>query len=129
MSLKQSSIDSATPRPNGDFALECWCRERNRACLRIETRAADVFLFPYAQLTGAEYTRKPEGEFMRIRFSTREVVVFGQNLSEIASALQEMAVDWIRPIPTRYINIAKSDGVKVMEIEVKDLDENGTSSE
>jgi hypothetical protein len=38
-------------------------------------------------------------------------------------------VDWIRPIPTRYINIAKSDGVKVMEIEVKDLDENSTPSE
>jgi hypothetical protein len=66
---------------------------------------------------------------MRIRFSTREVVVSGQNLSEIVSALQEMAVDWIRPIPTRYINIAKSDGVKVMEIEVKDLDENSTPSE
>ena len=128
MSLKQSSIDSSTHRPDGNSAFECWCRERNRACLRIETRAADVFLFPYSQLTGAEYARKPEGEFLRIRFSTREVVVSGENLSEIVSALQDMAVDWIRPIPARYINVAKSDGVKVMEIEVKELDENGTSS-
>jgi hypothetical protein len=126
MSLKQSSIDSATPRPNDDRSLDCWHRERNRPCLRIETLAG-VFLFPYAQLTAAEYTQESEGESMRIRFSTREVVVSGQNLGEIVSALQEMAVDWIKPLPARYASIARPDGVKITAIDVKDVDENSPS--
>jgi hypothetical protein len=64
---------------------------------------------------------------MRIRFSTREVVVSGQNLGEIVAALQEMAVDWIKPLPARYASISNLDGVKIMAIDVKDLDENSSS--
>jgi hypothetical protein len=126
MSLKQSSIDSASQRSNDDHSLDCWRRERNRPCLRVETLAS-VFLFPYAQLTAAEYTQESRGESIRLRFSTREVTLSGQNLGEIVAALQEMAVDWIKPLPTRYASIAKLDGVKIMAIDVKELDENSSS--
>jgi hypothetical protein len=39
--------------------------------------------------------------------------VSGQNLGEIVAALQEMAVDWIKPLPARYASISNLDGVKI----------------
>lgn len=118
MSLKQSSTNAATPPPAKEHVADCWRREHDHPCLRIETNSGEAFLFPYHQLQGAHHLRSPEMESLRISFSAHEVVLSGRNLSEIAAALQDLAIRWIKPVHSRYRRVAEVEGAFVTDIEV-----------
>ena len=119
MSLKQSLINPVTSAPSKEHLAECWRRERDRHCLRIELNSGEAFLFPYQQFLGAQHVRSKNPETLKISFSTHEVILSGRSLSEIAAALQDLAVDWIKPVPTRCQELAEVEGAFVTQIEVK----------
>ncbi len=122
MSIKQSSITPATPPTTREHLPDCWHRERDRQCLRIEVNSGEAFLFPYAQFLGAHHIRSANAEILKISFSTHQVSLSGKNLSEIALALEDLAVGWIKPVPGRYIKVAEAEGAFVTDIEVKAAD-------
>jgi hypothetical protein len=119
MSLKQSPINPATPPPVNEHLADCWRRERDRPCLRIETNSGEIFLFPYHQLHGAHHLRTAEAETLKIFFARNEVVLSGRRLSEIAAALDELAIRWIKSVQSRYLRVAETEGAFVADIEVK----------
>lgn len=51
--------------------------------------------------------RAASDETLKITLSTHEIALTGQRLEKMLVALQEFAVDWIRPLPTRYRNLDK----------------------
>ncbi len=114
MSLKQSPTNSAR-----EHLPDCWHRERDRHCLRIELNSAETFLFRYQQLLGVHHLRSTNSETLKISFSTHQVVLSGRNLAEISVALEELAVSWIRFVPGRYEKAAEFEGALVTGIEVK----------
>jgi hypothetical protein len=122
MSLKLSSLDSTSARGSGEHSPACWHRERNRNCLRIETSAGDTFIFPYSHLVAAHHQRSGNSETLRIFFPNHEVTLTGRLLGEIAAALQDLSVDWVKALPARYQSLAGSDGASVTKIEVKILE-------
>ncbi|MEP6672444.1 MAG: hypothetical protein ABJF10_24985 [Chthoniobacter sp.] len=122
MSLKQSSLDPTSPRAAGEHLPACWHRERNRNCLRIEASAGDTFIFPYPHLVAAHHQRSGNSETLRISFPNHEVTLTGRQLGEIASALQDLSVDWVKALPARYQSLAEMDGASVTQIEVKILE-------
>jgi hypothetical protein len=124
MSLKQSAKDSAAEREhfNGDSS-NCWHRERDRPCLRVEVRGDEVFIFPYQQFLCAHHVHTAVGETLKITLSTHEVTVEGRRMEKLVAALQEFAVAWIRPLPARYQNLRESAGPLITAIDVKALDE------
>lgn len=124
MSLKQLSKDSASEREDDvRVAFECWHRERDRPCLRVEIRRDEVFIFPYQQFLGAQHLRTADNETLRITLSTHEVTLTGLRLEKLLSALQDFAVDWIRPLPERYRNLLVDGEARITSIDVKTLDE------
>ncbi len=120
MSLKQSAKDSANEGENaGDLDRNCWRRGRDCACLRIDIGADEVFIFPYQQFLGAQHTRQPESETLIISFSSHEITVSGWKLSEIASALQDLSIAWIKTIPARYRGFPDKNGPWITQIDLK----------
>lgn len=121
MSLKQSSKDSSAVHGSSS-TFECWRRERDRACLRVEIRPDETFVFPYQQFFGAHHVRAGV-ETLKITFSTHEITLSGDGMEELLAALQEFAVDWIRPMPGRYRNLGQNREPLITAIEVKALSE------
>ena len=119
MSLKQSPINAATSTSIKEHLPDCWRRERDRHRLRIELNSGEAFLFPYQQFLGAHHVRSNNPETLKISFSTHEVMLSGKNLSEIATALEDIAVEWMRPVPSRYHRVAQWEGALITDIEVK----------
>lgn len=124
MSLKQSARDSAAEREhfNGDSS-NCWHRERDRPCLRVEVRGDEVFIFPYQQFLCAHHVYTAVGETLKITLSTHEVTVEGLRLEKLVAALQEFSVEWIKPLPTRYRELVKTSESVITSIHVKTLGE------
>ncbi len=118
MSLKQSPTNTATPPLPKEHVADCWRREPDHPCLRIETNSGEAFLFPYHQFHRAHYLRSADTETLKIFFATHEVAVSGKRLSEIAAALQDLAVRWIKPVHSRYRSVAEAAGAFVANIEV-----------
>ena len=119
MSLKQSQINAVTSAPSKQHLPDCWRREHDRPCLRIETNSGEAFLFPYHQFQGAHHCHSNDLETLKISFSTHEVILSGRNLSEIAVALEDLAIRWIKPVQSRYRRVAEVEGAFVTHIEVK----------
>ncbi len=122
MSLKQSSTDSSD-ESGGRGISDCWRRERDRICLRVEMRADEVFIFPYQQFLGAHHVRIAAGETLKITLSTHEVTLSGHRIAKLLAALQEFAVDWIRPLPTRYHDLGRDSEPLIKAIDVRALGE------
>lgn len=58
-------------------------------------------------------------ETLIISFSTHEVFLSGRSFSEIATALGDLAFQWIKACPSRYQRVAEMDEALVFNIEVK----------
>ncbi len=124
MSLKLSSKDSPGERENVNHSIsECWHREPDRTCLRVEVRADEVFIFPYQQFFGAHHVRTMAGETLKITLSTHEITLTGLRLEKLLAALQEFAVAWIRPLPTRYRDLGRDSEALITAVDVRALSE------
>jgi hypothetical protein len=122
MSLKQSSIDPSAARASGEQSPVCWHRDRNRNCLRIDASAGDTFLFPYQHIVAVHHNRAGNSETLRISFPNHEVTLSGRHLDEIAAAMQDLAVGWVKALPARYQSLAEIEGASVTQIEVKTIE-------
>jgi hypothetical protein len=91
-------------------------------CLRVSAQP-EVFILPYQQFHCARYTKQSDCETLSVSFSTHEIIVSGRQLDELALALQEMSVDWIKAIPARYRAAPENDGARITQIEVKASDQ------
>ena len=120
MSLKQSSNEPPNLRPGtAENDRDCWQRDRNCTCLKIEIPPGELFIFPYLQFLSAQHTRANGDETLRIAFGTHQIIISGSQLGEIAAALQELAVVRIGVVPSRYRQLRESKGAWVTGIEVK----------
>lgn len=119
MSLRQSFTDLSRQRPpDAERRSLCWRQGREQPCLRVE-RKSDAFIFPYQQFLGAHHTRQGEVDSLIISFSTHEITISGRQLDEVALALQELAIVWIKTIPERYRELPKNEGPWITQIDVK----------
>lgn len=124
MSLKQSSKGSSgEPENVANDMAKCWHRERDRACLRVEMRTDEVFIFPYQQFLGAHHVRASACETVKITLSTHELTLTGHRLEKLLAALQEFALDWIRPFPMRYRDLGEGSEGIITSIDVRALGE------
>lgn len=124
MSLKQSSKGSSGERENVPHSVsDCWHRGPDRTCLRVEARADEVFIFPYQQFFGAHHVRAVAGETLKITFSTHEVTLTGLRLEKLLTALEEFAVAWIKPLPSRYRDLNQDSEALITAVDVRALGE------
>jgi hypothetical protein len=63
----------------------CWQREAPCACLRVETSADDVHVFPYQHLVTASLNETGESETLRLAFSSHDIEITGRNLRPLSA--------------------------------------------
>ncbi len=60
---------------------------------------------------------------LKITFSTHEIALSGHRMEKLLAALQEFAVDWIRPMPVRYRDLGQNSELLITAIDVRALGE------
>jgi hypothetical protein len=100
-------------------APACWQREAPCPCLRVETRANEMCLFPYQHLVNASLTNSEGVETLRLAFSSHDVEIAGHNLRSLFLALQDFAVKWVRSMPERYHTLTAGDDGLITEIRIE----------
>ena len=120
MIIKQSSrvgseaSDDATGR-----VIVCWSREREHSCLRVKTGDGATFLLPYQHFVSAHHSTAEGKETLRLLFVTHSITMQGRNFSELLSALQDYAVEWIAPAPTRYHSLNAEKSVLISHLDIQ----------
>ena len=98
----------------------CWQREAPCPCLRVQTRANEMRLFPYQHLVNASLINSEGVETLRLAFSSHDVEIAGHNLRSLFLALQEFAVKWVRSMPGRYHGLEHPENGAVSSIRIRE---------
>ena len=108
--------DSAAPAGSRAKDVTCWSTDSSAHCLRVE-KPNEIHLFPYGYFQHAKLIKKPGDESLHIRFQDTIITVTGKNLEPLCSALERLAVDWIRVLPPAQRTFPKSEGfIEAIEI-------------
>jgi len=80
-------------------------------------KSGETHLFPYGYFQHAKLIQNSGDEILRIRFQDFLITVTGKNLGPLCGALQRLAVDRIRMLPSAQRTFSKSEGfIEAIEI-------------
>ena len=87
--------------------------------LRLELNPKGFYLLSYHHLELVKFEAGDGLDTLTLSFLKRTVLITGKNLRELGLALQDRAVEFVKPMPVfdRYSSLAISEGaVKAIEI-------------
>lgn len=99
----------------GDYYME-------KDNLRLELNSKSFLLLPYHHLELVKFEAGESLDTLTLSFINRTVCIVGKSLRELALALQDRAVEFIRVLPAldRYVVlVGHESSVKTIEIEEK----------
>src|SRR5208283_2859540 len=88
--------------------------------LRLELNPKGFYLLPYHHLELVKFEAGEGLDTLTLSFLKRTVLVTGKNLRELGLALQDRAVEFVKPMPVfdRYSSVGRNEAsVKAIEIE------------
>jgi hypothetical protein len=88
--------------------VQCWGENPNAQMLRVELRDGSVNLYPYAWLERVQFLPAEEADTMTLFFNRQSVRITGKKLRELVSALQRMAVEWVKEQSEHFDSIGTS---------------------
>ena len=93
--------------------------------LRLELNPKGFYLLPYHHLELVKFEAGDGLDALTLTFLKRTVLITGRNLRELGLALQDRAVEFIKPMPVfdRYSSVAGKEAL-VKSIEIQDNQEN-----
>ena len=86
--------------------------------LRLELSLKSFCLLPYHHLEFVTFESEAGQDTLTLIFLNRVVSIRGKNLRELALALQDRCVEFIKPLPERYAPLV-GDEVSVITIEIQ----------
>jgi hypothetical protein len=96
--------------------LNCWSTDSSAHCLRVE-KPGEIHLFPYGYFQHAKLVKNSGDETLYIQFQDCLVIVTGKRLEPLCGALERLAVDRIRLLPSPQRMFTKSEGfIEAIEI-------------
>ena len=108
--------DNEAPTGSRTKDVSCWSTDSSAHCLRVE-KPGEIHLFPYGYFQHAKLMQNSGDETLRIRFQDCLITVSGKNLEPLCGALQRLAVDRIRILPSAQRTFPKSEGfIEAIEI-------------
>jgi hypothetical protein len=87
--------------------------------LRLELTSKSFCLLPYYHLEMVKFEAGDGQDTLTLLFLNRTVCITGKNLRELALALQDRCVEFVKPLPERYAPMVGNE-VAVRTIEIKD---------
>lgn len=121
------SDDSGPTDRSGAKSSKCWHREPTATEIRLETGDNGTFLFPIHQKMFAHLTSADGQDVLTIGFPSHEVKIYGSRLLPVLAALQDSAVEWIKPLGQRFEFLTADNSPFVARVEVspKELPQQG----
>ena len=92
---------------------ECWASDASAKLLRIEVSPEKSLLLKFDQLIYAEFDNADKEQQLRVLFATHEVVIRGNALRRIETALQRLELSYLACCPPTLIP-SLSDGQPVI---------------
>jgi hypothetical protein len=88
--------------------------------LRVELRDGSVNLYQYAWLERVQFLPAEEADSLTLFFNRQSVRITGKKLRELVSALQRMAVEWVKERSEHFESAGSLNGAWVDSIKIGD---------
>jgi len=86
--------------------------------LRVELRDGSLNLYPYAWLERVQFVPAEEADSLTLFFNRQSVRITGKKLQELVSALQRMAVEWVKEQPNHFNSLDSNGSAFIENIEI-----------
>jgi len=100
---------------------ECWASDPNARALRVEIAPGHAILLPFDQFVWAESRTEGPGQVLRLVFAAHEVVVRGQALRKVETAMQRMELSHLACLPGSYRSLVADGQPVIREIAVQEV--------
>ena len=105
MSLKQSSKDSTNPKSvTADSDRDCWRRERDCTCLKVDASADETFVFPYQHFLSAQHARAAGEETIKLLFG----ITKSSSLEGVSAKSWQLSRIWLSNKSTPFRRVIAS---------------------
>ncbi len=102
---------------------ECWANEAQARGVRVEISADHSMLLPHDEFVFAELKREGKDHTLRLVFVTHEVLVSGQSLRRIETAMQRMELSFLTKLPSSQRSLIPEGQPLILEIVVKEIED------
>ena len=100
---------------------ECWANEPQARGVRVEISADHSMLLPHDEFVFAELKRDGAGQTLRLVFVTHEVLVSGQSLRRIETAMQRMELSLLTKLPSSQLSLIADGQPVILEIVMTEM--------
>jgi hypothetical protein len=100
---------------------ECWANDPQARGLRVEISADHTMLLPHDEFVFAELKREGKDQTLRLIFVTHEVLVRGQSLRRIETAMQRMELSLLTKLPSSQRLLYSEGQPFIVEVVVKEM--------
>jgi hypothetical protein len=97
---------------------ECWASDPNARAVRIELSAEQTLLLPFDQFAYAELKSDGKEQTLRLTFATHEILLRGNSLRRIETAVQRMELSYLAALPTNQRSLVPDGQPLITEIVV-----------
>jgi hypothetical protein len=97
---------------------ECWANEPQARGVRVEISADHSMLLPHDEFVFAELKRDSADQTLRLVFVTHEILVSGQSLRRIETAMQRMELSLLTKLPRSQRSLIADGQPVIVEIVV-----------
>jgi hypothetical protein len=101
---------------------ECWANDAQARGVRVEISADHSMLLPYDEFVFAELKREGADHTLRLVFVTHEVLVSGQSLRRIETAMQRMELSLLTMLPSSQRSLITEGQPLILEIVIKEIE-------
>ncbi len=100
---------------------ECYTTEPQARCLRVEISPGRLLLLPLDQFAFAELTVDDKEQLLHLSFATHEIMVRGNALRRIETALHRLELSFITPLPAKYLPLLAEGQPRIREIVITEI--------
>jgi hypothetical protein len=97
---------------------ECYTTDPQARCLRIEISPGRLLLLPLDQFAFAEFNTDDKEQLLHLSFATHEIMIRGNALRRIETAMHRLELSFITPLPAKYHPLLAEGQPKIREIVV-----------
>jgi hypothetical protein len=100
---------------------ECWANEPQARGVRVEISADHSMLLPHDEFVFAELKRDGADQTLRLVFVTHEILVSGQSLRRVETAMQRMELSLLTKLPSSQRSLIADGQPVILEIVVTEM--------
>jgi hypothetical protein len=102
---------------------ECWANDPQARGVRVEISADHSMLLPHDEFVFAELKRNGADHTLRLVFVTHEVLMIGQSLRRIETAMQRLELSLLTKLPSSQRSLIADGQPVILEIIVTEAED------